>query len=330
MDYILGIDHGNGNMKTEHVVFPCGFHMQETKPDKIFAKDIIEYDNKYYTLTPSRIQYETDKTKNDNAFVLTLFAIAKEIIARRAEEKPDFNVERDFAGFIGKDVILAVGLPPAHIEKQRDAFKKYFLDRAVHGINFKYNDKPFSFYLKKVLIFPQDYAGVSVFKSDMLTDYTTCHCIDIGDGTVDLVVITDHAPDKDKILSREYGMSILYDKIIDDVITDYGITMTRRNVEDFLSGKKTGLAPDMVEKITPRIKASVADFTRELVNMLHKKVPDFQVSPTIFCGGGAMALKPYLEETGAFGITEFIPDIKANAIAYQKLAEMVQQAANMN
>ena len=38
---IIGIDHGNGNMKTAHTVFPCGFKMQETEPSALFAKDII-------------------------------------------------------------------------------------------------------------------------------------------------------------------------------------------------------------------------------------------------------------------------------------------------
>lgn len=38
---ILGIDHGNGNIKTASSVFPCGFKKQETKPSQIFSQDIV-------------------------------------------------------------------------------------------------------------------------------------------------------------------------------------------------------------------------------------------------------------------------------------------------
>lgn len=322
MNYIIGIDHGNGNMKTENTIYPCGYKMQETAPNKLFAKDIIEYEGKYYTLSTTRFPYQTDKTADEKAFILTLFSIAKEIIARAASNRADYDVQRDFSGFIGKDVILAVGLPPAHFEKQAKPFKDYFLKKAAHGINYKYNDKPFSFYLKDVLVFPQDYAGAIVFRGDLLSQYSTCYCIDIGDGTVDMVGLTNGIPDKDTMLSREYGMNKLRSSIIDDVINDYGVTLDHKTVEDFLAGKKIALAPDLAESIRARIDKTADDFTRNLVNQLHSKVPDFRVFPTIFCGGGAIALKPYLEKTQAFGITDYITEINANAVGYQQIAKM--------
>lgn len=50
MDYtILGIDQGNGNVKTRACVFPCGFKKQETKPSELFTKDILEYKGSYYS-----------------------------------------------------------------------------------------------------------------------------------------------------------------------------------------------------------------------------------------------------------------------------------------
>ena len=36
-----------------------------------------------------------------------------------------------------------------------------------------------------------------------------------------------------------------------------------------------------------------------------------------------MLLKPYLEKTGLFGMTDFISDIHANAIGYEQIAELV-------
>ena len=285
------------------------------------AQDIIEYKGKFYNLTPSRFPYQTDKTTDEKAFILTLFAFAKEIVARTAAGKPDYNVQRDFSGFVGKDVTLAVGLPPVHFEKQAKPFKNYFMKQAEHGVNFKYNGKQFNFYVKDVLVFPQCYAGAVIFRGDLLGQYSTCYCVDIGDGTVDMVGLVDGVPDKVTMLSREHGMSKLRSSIIDDVMNDYGITLNDKVVEDFLSGKKLGLAPDIAEQIKARIDKTCADFTTELINILKSKVQDFRVYPVIFFGGGALALKPYLEKSGAFGITDYIPEINANAVGYEQLAK---------
>lgn len=318
----IGIDHGNGNMKTENIVFPCGFKVQETKPSSLFAKDIIEYNEMFYSLTTNRNSYSTDKTKTNDAFILTLFSIAKEIIAREQIKRESFDFKKDFKGYIGKDVLLAVGLPPAHIENKSVNFKEYFLEKAKYGIKFKYNDKPFDFYLKDVVVLPQDYAAAIVFKQDMLQKYSTCYCIDIGDGTVDMVGLTAGVPDKDTIVSREFAMSKLRSMIIDDVINDYGITLDNKTVEDFLFGKELGIAPDLAEKIKERIDRTSEEFATELINQLHTKVADFRVFPVIFCGGGALALRKYFDRSGAFGMTEYIEDIHANAIGYQELARL--------
>lgn len=321
MDYVIGIDHGNGNMKTENTLFPCGYKMQETKPEELFAKDVIEYQGKFYSLSKDRLSYQKDKTTNERAFILTLFAVAKEIIARAAYGKDNYDIKRDFGGFVGKDVILAVGLPPAHFEKQAKPFKEYFLKHAEHGINFKYNDKSFSFYLKNVLVFPQDYSAAIVFKGDLLSQYSTCYCIDIGDGTTDMVGLIDGVPEKETMFSREIGMSKLRSQIIDDVINDYGTTLNNRFIEDYLSNKSVVLPKDKEEAILRRIDKTAEDFTTELINQLHSKVPDFQTSAVIFSGGGSLALRKYLEKSGQFSFTHYIENINANAIGYQQIAK---------
>lgn len=94
---ILGIDHGNGNIKTASSVFLCGFKKQETKPSQIFSQDILEYKGCFYSLTPNRFPYEIDKTKNENCLILTLFAIAKEIKARAMKNKSDFDWKKILA-----------------------------------------------------------------------------------------------------------------------------------------------------------------------------------------------------------------------------------------
>lgn len=316
---VMGIDHGNGNMKTANCVFPCGFKKQETKPSELFSKDILEYKGNYYSLVPNRFSYEIDKTKNENCLILTLFAIAKEAVSRAKKEKQDFDFKRDFSGYVGKEVVLSVGLPPAHFEKQRESFKNYFLSAARYGLEFTYNDKRFFIYVKEVFVFPQDYAAAIIYKQELIKKYSTVYCIDIGDGTVDLMALKNGMPDKETMLSRELGMSRLREQIVDDIINDYNMTLDGSTIEDVLTPGKEVIAPD---DIVLRIRQETSQWAGKIVDQLHSKVPDFRFAPTIFCGGGSKLLAPYLEDTGMFGVTEYIEDIHANAVGYEEIAKV--------
>lgn len=316
---ILGIDHGNGNIKTASSVFPCGFKKQETKPSQIFSQDILEYKGCFYSLTPNRFPYEIDKTKNENCLILTLFAIAKEVKVRAMKNKPDFEWKKDFSGFMGKDVVLSIGLPPAHFEKQRDSFKNYFLNVARYGLDFRYNDKSFSIHIKEIFVFPQDYAAAIIYKQDLIKKYGTVYCIDIGDGTVDLLALKNGMPDKDVMVSRELGMSRLREQIIDDIINDYNMTLDGSIIEDVLTPGREVIAPD---EVVSRIRQETTAWAEKIVDQLHSKVSDFRFAPTILCGGGSILLAPYLEATGMFGVTEYIEDIHANAVGYEEIAKM--------
>lgn len=43
--FIIGIDHGYGNLKTANTVTPSGVKIHESEPP--FKKDVLEYDGKY-------------------------------------------------------------------------------------------------------------------------------------------------------------------------------------------------------------------------------------------------------------------------------------------
>ena len=316
---VMGIDHGNGNMKTASCVFPYGFKKQETKPSELFSKDILEYKGNFYSLIPNRFSYEIDKTKNENCLILTLFAIAKEAVSRAKAGRGDFDFKRDFSGYVGKDIVLSIGLPPAHYEKQREGFKKYFVDAARYGLEFKYNDKCFHIYVKEIFVLPQDYAAAIIYKQEMIKKYSTVYCIDIGDGTVDLMALKNGMPDKDTMVSRELGMSRLREQIIDDIINDYNMTLDGSTIEDVLTPGREVIAPD---EIVARIRQETAQWVSKIVDQLHTKVPDFRFAPTIFCGGGSKLLAPFLEDTGMFGVTEYIDDIHANAVGYEEIARV--------
>ena len=294
---IIGIDHGNGNIKTRSCAFPCGFKKQDTMPSELFSSDILEYRGSYYSLTQNRFSYELDKIRNENCLILTQFAIAKELKARAAEGRADFDWKSSFGNYVGGEVVLAVGLPPAHFEKQQGAFKKYFLDAGKYGMEYRYNGKNFHFYIKDVLVFPQDYAAAIIYKEELIKKYGTVYCIDIGDGTVDLLALKGGVPDKEVMVSRELGMSRLREQIIDDVINDYNMTLDGSVIEDILTPGREVVAPG---EIVQRVKKETAEWAVRIVDQLHAKVPDFRFAPTVFCGVGLGAAERLFGGHGAF------------------------------
>ena len=128
MRKIYGIDHGNGNIKTEHCVFPCGLVKMSKEPSRFMNEDIIKYKNTYYELSDTRMPYRQDKTNDLDYFVLTLFALAKE--AKYRQERLN-----------GSDIVLSVGLPPADFSAQSKAFYDYFTKESKHGVTFSFNGK---------------------------------------------------------------------------------------------------------------------------------------------------------------------------------------------
>lgn len=74
---LIAIDHGNYAIKTPHHSFVSGLSEHTVKPP--MSDEILEYDGRYWTTSGKRLSYMRDKTQDDRYFVLTLFAIAKEL-----------------------------------------------------------------------------------------------------------------------------------------------------------------------------------------------------------------------------------------------------------
>ena len=90
---IISVDHGNKSIKTPNALFTSGLIVSEGLQG--FKTDYICWNNKYYTLTEQRIAYLRDKTEDERFYVLTLFAIAKELERIATErKKAEENLQR--------------------------------------------------------------------------------------------------------------------------------------------------------------------------------------------------------------------------------------------
>lgn len=76
---IIGIDHGYGNMKTANFCFPTGIIAYDSEP--LFTADMLVYDGKYYLIGEGHKEFVPDKIKDEDYYILTLAAVAKELKA---------------------------------------------------------------------------------------------------------------------------------------------------------------------------------------------------------------------------------------------------------
>ena len=304
-EIIMGIDHGNGNMKGVHVNFPCGLVRYTSEPGRFMNEDILEYNGVYYTLSETRMPFIADKTVDEDYFILTLFSLALEAKERGIT-------------LSGKDIVLGVGLPPADFGQQAPGFKKYFTEHSKHGISFRFNGKPVNCYLKDVLVSPQNFAAVMCYKASLFRQYRTVNCIDIGDGTVDLLVIRKGQPDLSVRVSDRSGMAILRSEIANSIQQNYGIHLESSDVEQVLMQEATILDEEVVREI----QKMAGDWMQRIINKLHAYVTDFRTNPAVFLGGGSLLLKQQIEKSSDFKYIEFIEDIRANAVGYEKMTAL--------
>ena len=92
--YRIGIDHGYGNIKTAHHIFESGIIQRESVSE--LAGMVVEYEGKFYEIGSTHKEYQMDKVWDEDYYILTLAALAKELRER---------------GLCYASVILAVGLP---------------------------------------------------------------------------------------------------------------------------------------------------------------------------------------------------------------------------
>ena len=146
---IVGIDHGYGNIKTANTVTPTGITKLDAEPT--FSKGVLFYEGSYYLIGEGHKEFISDKWQDSDFYLFTLMGIAREL---------------NHEGIISARVQLAVGLPLTWVNRQRDEFRKYMLQR--ESVDFKYEDKLYSVKIIGCYVFPQGYAAVVEKLHDMI------------------------------------------------------------------------------------------------------------------------------------------------------------------
>lgn len=307
---IISVDHGNKSIKTPHAIFTSGLVMSDGLQG--FKTDYIGWNGKYYSLTERRISYLRDKTEDDRFFILTLFAIAKELEYRKVSETLD-----------PIDVTLLVGLPPAHYEQLHSRFEQYFLRRR-EAIDFEYNGKYYSVRINKVLSYPQAFAA-AVTQYSTLKAHSVAYIIDIGGFTIDVLKLRYGRPDLEVVESFEKGVITLYNSIASKCNSQYARILEECEIDEVIRNQPTVL-PGEVQQL---IRSMTADFLAEFYNFLRERGIDVSTSKCVFAGGGSLLLRGMIERGKKVAFPIFIENIHANALGYEVLYQS-EVAANGN
>ena len=297
---IISVDHGNKSIKTPHAIFTSGLVMSDGLQG--FKTDYIGWNGKYYSLTERRISYLRDKTADDRFFILTLFAIAKELEYRDVSETLD-----------PIDIMLLVGLPPAHYEQLHSRFEQYFLRRR-EAIDFEYNGKYYSVRINQVLSYPQAFAA-AVTQYSTLKAHSVAYIIDIGGFTIDVLKLRFGRPDLEVVESFEKGVITLYNSIASKCNSQYARILEECEIDEVIRNQPTVL-PGEVQQL---IRSMTADFLAEFYNFLRERGIDVSTSKCVFAGGGSLLLRGMIERGNKVAFPIFIEDIHANAIGYEVL-----------
>ncbi|WP_217957691.1 ParM/StbA family protein [Acutalibacter muris] len=296
---LIAIDHGNYAIKTPRFTFVSGLTEHSVKPP--MSDEILEYTGKFWTLTSHRLPYMRDKTQDERFFILTLFAIVKEL-ERKGQYSP---VER---------IQLAVGLPPEHYGGLKEKFANYFKRSAP--VRFTYRDKPYAIQIDHVMVFPQAFAAV-VPRSDMVLNTSRLFIIDIGGYTTDVLLLQNGKPDLQFCRSLETGVITMNNEVIRKVRSQYDMKIDDEHIANVLQGKEKYLPNEVKEEIFTAARLHAND----ILNQLRELQVDLRSNPAIFIGGGSILLQPYLSESSLAGKAEFIDSPNANALGYEMLGE---------
>lgn len=314
----IGVDVGNYDTKTQSTNTSSSYKRTEIEP--LMASELLYFENYFYEPSIERNKQLEDKRQDDYMFHMTLFGIAKEILSEVTNPNMSFDAMQDAVSNV-KTIKLGVGLPVGHFSKLANKYAEYYNDKTKNGISFAYkesrltNGKKIFFNLKidDTIVLPQDV--IAVIYNDTLTipnNFSDYDIIGIGGGTVDICSVRDGKPQTQNCITKMKGTTFLYQRIADE-LQQNGMTVRDFHIiEKVIRNERTILSADEIKFINK----CVEKFTNEVVEELIHAGLQFSSYPTVFIGGGALLMKPYLEKHGAFVKTEFVKSVNENAICY--------------
>lgn len=295
---VIGIDTGNRCIKTAHHSFVAGLCSTQTQPT--FAGETIFFSGGYHTLTDVRNPYQADKTLTSDYFVLTLFAIIKELGHRKIPPSDE-----------PIPIVLGMGLPPSHFRRLKEAYRAYMC-RGI--VKLEYNKMKYRINILDVSVFAQGFSAITAIFPTVKV-LKKAYIIDIGGYTTDVILVKNGVPDVSCCESLDFGMIQLTNRIARRIGNIYGHMPDETQIDDALTGENS--LPANMREI---IRSTAHEYTDEILRTLAEMSIDLTLAKAIFVGGGAMRLKQFVDGNAMVAMPLYISDISANAHGYEVLA----------
>ena len=296
--FIIGIDHGYGNIKTANHCFKTGIIAHDTEP--IFTKNMLIYEGKYYTIGEGHKEFLPEKDRDNEYYILTLAAIAEEL--------------KDI-GFYEADIIIAAGLPLTWKGTQKKQFVEYLKQKKE--VEFTYNEIGYNITISGVMIYPQGYAAVAPFVSSIKG---LSMVADIGNGTMNTLYLENGRPQSGRMFTEKFGT---YQCTI--AIRETFMRNTHRELNDFIidSVLREGKA-DIPEADLELIKAVATEYVNDIFRRLREHGYEADTMKLYVTGGGGCLVENFYN--GDSKNIVFIEDICAAAKGYEYMADLQLKA----
>lgn len=293
--YIIGFDNGYQFGKTANFMFDNGvFPLGKVEPS--VREHSLKFERKYYKVAEGRAAITEDKVSDENARLLTMVAIAKELLV---------------AGVTKADVILAVGLPFSDYGREKKELIKYYEQKPI--LKYDFEGIRYDITISKVFVFPQCYSAIAQRLSNMKRDYLVA---DIGSKTTDVIYIRNGLPMESKSITIERAMVKWIRQIQGSLQIQYGKNIPEHEILKVILKQKSSLPKSYIQ----HIRNGITEQIDTLILELEERKYDLTYTNIIYVGGGAVAVKNFTEPKDNVA---YDCDILANAKGYEFLAEQM-------
>jgi plasmid segregation protein ParM len=290
---IIGIDHGYGNIKTANTVTPTGIIAYDSKPT--FEGNILVYDGIYYRVGEGHKAFISDKVKDNDFYILTLAAIAREL---------------NHVGITNADVHIAAGVPLTWVRNQRESFREYLMQN--ESVQFVFRDKEYNIRFVGCSIFPQCYPAML----NSLNNMDGVNMVaDIGNGTMNVMYITNRKPIESKCWTEKLGVNQFVIAAQNALMDKFGANVDDTIIQNVIRKGTADIGTDYLDCIV----AAAGYYVEDIFKALKKYEYNSELMRLYIVGGGGCIIKNFADYDKER--VTIIDDIRATAKGYEMLAE---------
>ena len=247
----------------------------------------------YYQIGEEHKEFCAEKTQDEDYYVLTLAAIAREL---------------DGKGMNRATVHIAAGLPLTWVATQKEDFQKYLLQN--ESVDFTFRNKDYHVEFAGADIYPQGFAAAFY----RLQDFKGINMlVDIGNGTMNIMYINNSRPLEKKCFTEKYGTHQCVLAVRESLLKELGTVVDDLVIEQVI---RTGTA-DIGEKYLTVIRKAAGDYTKEIFHKLREREYNPELMRLYVVGGGGCMIQNFGEYDKSR--VTIVRDICATAKGYEAM-----------